>query len=225
MPLSPLPSPTPYGLGSANANVPVGTNAWKLKLPQEEWGFYYTSLDPGANAFAPVRNINKTPSEGFSLAADDKGNVTACWLSGKLYANVSHDGGKTFGKPVRVSPPDVREAWGPAIDIDDKGRLGLAYMASTNSPGAPWKGNYREVTFTGYLARIDKPTATRPKVVTVPVTPADAPLALGACGPGRCNNGILDFIDVALAPDGSVWGAFVDTSNSKHELVMGHLPA
>src|SRR5258708_13872780 len=82
----------------------MSTNAWKLKLPQNEWGFFYTSLEPGAKAFAPVRNINRKPSEGFSLAADQKGNVTACWLSGKLYANVSHDNGKTFTARVEINP-------------------------------------------------------------------------------------------------------------------------
>ena len=81
-------------------HVAMATNAWKLKLPEAEWGFFYARLDPGASAFSPVRNINKKPSEGFSLAADDKGNVTACWLSGKLYANVSHDGGITFAPYV-----------------------------------------------------------------------------------------------------------------------------
>ncbi len=77
-------------------HVAMGTNAWKLKLPQEEWGYFYAYLDPGASAFSPVRNINKKPSEGFSLAANDKGDITACWLSDKLYANVSHDNGETF---------------------------------------------------------------------------------------------------------------------------------
>jgi hypothetical protein len=77
-------------------HVAMSTNAWKLKLPQEEWGFYYASLDPDSAAFSSVRNINRKPSEGFSLAADDKGNVTACWLSDRLYANVSHDNGETF---------------------------------------------------------------------------------------------------------------------------------
>jgi hypothetical protein len=160
-----------------------------------------------------------------TVVADKAGHVFFFWvaLDRLPYLAVSSDGGKTFGPPQRVSPPRVREAWGPAIDIDAQGRLGLAYMGSTNSPGKPWTGSYREVSFTGYLARIDNPTAARPKVVTAAVTPADAPLAFGACGPGRCNDGILDFIDVALAPDGSVWGSFVDTSNSRHELVMGHL--
>src|SRR5690242_13543635 len=66
-------------------HVAMATNAWKLKLPQEEWGYFYANLDPGSSAFSPVRNINRKPSEGFSLAADDKGHVTACWLSDKLY--------------------------------------------------------------------------------------------------------------------------------------------
>ena len=30
-------------------HVAMGTNAWKLKLPVEEWGFFYASLDPGAS--------------------------------------------------------------------------------------------------------------------------------------------------------------------------------
>jgi hypothetical protein len=40
-------------------HVAMSTNAWKLKLPQEEWGFFYASLDPGSNAFTPVRNLNR----------------------------------------------------------------------------------------------------------------------------------------------------------------------
>jgi hypothetical protein len=92
-------------VGKGNrVHVAMGTNAWKLKLPEKEWGFYYASIDPGAKAFTPVRNINSKPSEGFSLAADDKDTVIACWLSGKLYANVSHDGGKTFGPNVEIDP-------------------------------------------------------------------------------------------------------------------------
>src|SRR3954453_20192497 len=85
-------------------HVAMGTNAWKLKLPQEEWGYFYASLSPGSSAFTPARNINRKPSEGFSLAADDKRNVTACWLSDKLYANVSRDDGETFGPNVEMNP-------------------------------------------------------------------------------------------------------------------------
>ncbi|MFO0893260.1 MAG: hypothetical protein U0790_29495 [Isosphaeraceae bacterium] len=83
-------------------HVALGSNAWKLKLPQEDWGYYYTHLDPGGKAFAPVRNINRKPSEGFSLAADGTGRLTACWLSERLYANVSQDDGETFAPTIEL---------------------------------------------------------------------------------------------------------------------------
>ena len=51
--------------------TPAQTRPFEL-LPDDEWAFYYACLEPGAKAFSPVRNINKKPSEGFSLAADDK---------------------------------------------------------------------------------------------------------------------------------------------------------
>jgi hypothetical protein len=122
-------------VGKANrVHVAMGTNAWKLKLPEKEWGFYYTSLDPGAKAFAPVRNINGTPSEGFSLAADDKGTVTACWLSGKLYANVSHDGGKTFGPRVEINPAyDPCNCCTTSAAFGADGRLAVLYREETNN--------------------------------------------------------------------------------------------
>src|SRR5262249_59172201 len=43
-------------------HVAMGTNAWKLKLPQEEWGFLYARLEPGADTFSPVQNLNHKPS-------------------------------------------------------------------------------------------------------------------------------------------------------------------
>lgn len=162
-----------------------------------------------------------------TVMADAKGHVYYFWVAHDRlpYLAVSRDGGATFGPPVKVSPAGVREAWGPAIDLDSAGRVGLAYLASTDSPGAPWTGSYNGVTFTGYLALLTQPLARVPRVVAAPVTPDGAPLVRGACGPGRCNNAVLDFIDVALAKDGSVYGAFVDSSTSAHELVIGHLSA
>ena len=99
-------------------------------------------------------------------------------------------------------------------------------MGSTNSPGKPWNGSYALPTFTGYLEVINNPLVRRPAVVAAPVTTASNPLARGVCGPGRCNDGVLDFIDVALAPNGDVYGAFVDTVGQVgDELVIGHLHA
>lgn len=115
-------------------HVAMANNAWKLKLAQEEWGFYYANLLPGAQAFSPVRNLNRKPSEGFSLAADERGNVTASFLSGKLFTMVSHDNGETFAAYTEPNPN-----WNPcdccttasAYGVD--GRLALLYREETDN--------------------------------------------------------------------------------------------
>src|SRR5438552_17897520 len=116
------------------AHVAMSNNAWKLKLAEEEWGFYYASLVPDAKAFSPVRNGNRKPSEGFSLAADERGNVTACFLSGKLYTMLSHDNGQTFGEYAEPNP-----AWDPcdccttAAAYGADGKLALLYREETDN--------------------------------------------------------------------------------------------
>jgi hypothetical protein len=134
----------PSGLEFSGSDMVVGqrgrihvaliSNAWKLKLPESQWGFYYARLEPGAKAFSPLHNINNKPSEGFSLAADDKGNVTACWLSGKLYANVSHDNGKTFGPNVEINRAyDPCNCCTTSAAYGADGRLAVLYREETNN--------------------------------------------------------------------------------------------
>jgi hypothetical protein len=121
-------------LGKGNrVHVAMSTNAWQLKLPEEEWACYYANLDPGAKAFSPVRNLNRKPSEGYSLAADDKGNVAVCWLSGKLYANVSHDNGNMFGATAEINPayePCVCCTTSAVFGAD--GKLAVLYREQAN---------------------------------------------------------------------------------------------
>jgi hypothetical protein len=115
-------------------HVAMSTNAWKLKLPQEEWGYFYANLDPGSSAFSPVRTINRKPSEGFSLAADDKGNVTACWLSDKLYANVSHDNGETFAPFIELDPRyNPCNCCTTSAAYGEDGRLAVFYREETDN--------------------------------------------------------------------------------------------
>ena len=115
-------------------HVAMGTNAWKLKLPQEEWGYFHASLAPGAAAFSPARNINRKPSEGFSLAADDQGNVTACWLADKLYANVSHDDGGTFAPQVELdSSYNPCNCCTTSAAYGEDGKLAVLYREETNN--------------------------------------------------------------------------------------------
>jgi hypothetical protein len=136
-------------------HVALGTNAWKLKLPREEWGFHYAHLEPGKPAFSPVRNINRKPSEGFSLAADGKGNVTACWLADKLYANVSHDNGESFAPFLEIDNSyDPCNCCTTSAAYAEDGRLAVLYREET--------GNERDM----YLALWDqdRPQVSRTRV-------------------------------------------------------------
>ena len=115
-------------------HVAMSTNAWKIKLPQEEWGFFYANLDPGAAAFSPVRNINRKPSEGFSLGADDHGKVTACWLSDKLYAKVSHDNGETFEPFIEINQQfNPCNCCTTSAAYGEDGKLAVLYREETNN--------------------------------------------------------------------------------------------
>ena len=141
-------------------HVAMGNNAWKLKLPQEEWSLYYSTLARGDKTFSPVRNLNRKPSEGFSLAANGKGLVTAAFLSNKLFTMVSRDNGQTFSASAELNPE-----WDPcnccttsaAYGRDDK--LALLYREEAN--------NERDM----YLALWDQNSAEKPARVRISSTP------------------------------------------------------
>lgn len=114
--------------------VAMSNNAWKLKLPKEDWGLYYATLARGTNAFSPARNLNRKPSEGFSLAADGRGAVTAAFLSGQLFIMDSRDNGVAFTASVEPNP-----AWNPcdccttSVAYGADGKLALLYREETNN--------------------------------------------------------------------------------------------
>ncbi len=137
-------SDLPAGLEFAGEDLAVGpdgrvhvalsSNGWKLKRPQEEWGFYYAQLPAGGEAFTPLRNLNRKPSEGFALAAGTNGLVVASFLSGKLHTMVSEDAGKSFGPFAELNP-----AWNPcdccttALAFGSDGRTALLYREETDN--------------------------------------------------------------------------------------------
>ena len=84
--------------------VAMSTNNWQTKLPGVPEGLVYSALAPGATGFTAVRSLNGRPSEGFSLAADAGGHLTAAWLAGKLFVNVSTDDGRSFTPNAELNP-------------------------------------------------------------------------------------------------------------------------
>lgn len=134
-------------------HVALGSNAWKLKLPKEEWGYFYTRRGPADDSFSPLQNINHIPSEGFSLALYDEKTVTAVWMADKLYANVSHDGGATFAKAVEIDPVlDPCNCCTTSSVYGADGRLAILYREETNNERdmyvALWDQSRKKVTKT-----------------------------------------------------------------------------
>jgi len=131
--------------GDGTIFVAMMTNNWKVKLPGVPDGLVYATLGPETKAFQPVRSLNGRPSEGFSLAANGAGQVTATWLAGKLFANFSHDGGKTFTPNAEIDASyDPCECCTTRAVYGANGDLAVLYREKA--------GNHRDI----YLVRLAK---------------------------------------------------------------------
>jgi len=114
--------------------VAMSTNNWQVKLPNVPDGLVYAVLQLGAKSFTRVRSLNGLPSEGFSLAADGKGRVTATWLANKLYANFSTDNGRSFTPNAELNPAyDPCECCTTRSAYSPNGDLAVLYREKRNN--------------------------------------------------------------------------------------------
>jgi hypothetical protein len=124
-------------------------NAFQRKRPKEEWGVYYSQLNPTRDAFLPARNINGRPSDNYSVAADRAGNVAVVWTAGVVYVNLSRDGGKSFDPPMVANPTvDSCECCATRSLFGPEDRLYALYRDKA--------GNMRDM----YLLRLEKGAAS-----------------------------------------------------------------
>jgi len=128
-------SGTSMAVGKGNTvYVAMITNNWQTKLPDVPDGLIYATLAPGAKAFTPVRSLNRHPSEGFSLAADGNGDVAATWLAGRLFANFSCDGGRTFTPNAEINNTYLPcECCATSAVYGTDGNLAVLYRERTNN--------------------------------------------------------------------------------------------
>jgi hypothetical protein len=177
-----------------------------------------------------------TVDHEMSVATDVKGNIYVTWL-GKdrlIYLAISKDDGESWSKPMMVAAPGVNETDLPSLDVGGVGKVALAYMGTTNSPGMPFPDvtgtstnpdcmvaqlpcpppeEYKNTTWNGYLTVTKNALDRNPVFFSATVNDPKDPFKRGTCGPGRCGLDILDFIDVTIAPDGQVWSSWVDACN------------
>ena len=166
-----------------------------------------------------------------NVAIDAEGVVYYTWTAQDRlpYMVVSKDAGKTWGEPVKLSPPGVGEGWDPFVDVGEPGRIAISYIGTTNSPGPPFcvraisdsqcenpdgspgrpSEDWKDTRWTGYMAVSVDATSPQPTFYTAQVGTFEDPLTMGSCGPLRCQQQ-YDFLDVVVGPDGTPWASFVD---------------
>ncbi|MFN2591195.1 MAG: sialidase family protein [Actinomycetota bacterium] len=152
-----------------------------------------------------------------SVVADRAGNLYYLWIAHdyRPYLALSHDGGKTWSKPMMIAPPGVTQAALPALAIGPKrtpGRIAFVFMGSTNAPRDPYprdEDRYAGVRWNAYMGLSVDALRADPIFYAAAVNdPRDA-LVEGACGPVRCH-AEYDFIDVQVGFDGTPWAVMVD---------------
>ena len=165
------------------------------------------SKDEGAT-WTRVR-VAKLPSAGHeaSVAADRRGNVFYAYIGMDMlpYLVVSRDGGETWGRPLMVARPGVVETSLPSVDVGKSGLVVVGYMGTRDRPG----DDYSEVEWDGYVTTTRTALSRRPLFYSTSVNEPGDPLVRGECPQTKCGPE-YDFIDVVVAPDDTVWAAFVD---------------
>lgn len=194
------------------AAAPDGT----LFLPRNDCtqSVLYKSQDDGESwERIVVSTVAPNPFPDPAFAIDNAGNLYYGFVTadGRLLLLHSTDQGATWSEPVQASPPGVT-AHLPAFAAGDPGRLVISFAGTENltagysSPAAEQDA----ALWNGYLTLTTTALAADPLFQTVRVNEANDPLYRGRCGPSRCEPGMMDFIDVAIGPDGRPYASFAD---------------
>ncbi|HVM44923.1 MAG TPA: sialidase family protein, partial [Candidatus Thermoplasmatota archaeon] len=168
------------------------------------WKFVEAARDPGA-----CYDVDP------GLWTDTAGNVYLAYHreTGVKYV-WSGDAGETWSAPVTVSPPTLKSFVHVDAVAGDEGRLAIVYRATPDTAKGPdtadgWAAWHLYVTF------VEGATSATPTIRTAIVNDPADPIQRGpVCTAGvTCYGGsrnLLDFIDIAVGPDGRVYPTFTD---------------
>ena len=152
-----------------------------------------------------------------SLAWSPDGTLYAAWSDGGYmhWLARSHDKGATWEGPWRLVPPDVQTTVFGAIAVGADGRLGGVFIGSRDAIEDPSVAP-DETRWHVFITTTEDADAAVPTFVTRQVTPDDDPVQVGCVWmrgftipQGECRN-MADFIDAAIAPDGTLFGVYTE---------------
>lgn len=150
-----------------------------------------------------------------AVTVDKSGNIYYMWVAEdrKPYLAISRDKGATWSEPMMIGAPGLNQTSLPAMMNGANDNLAFAYLGSENAPSGPpfpsESGAYENVTWNGYITVTTNALDEDPVFYSAPVNDPSDPIRKGTCGPIRCN-GVGDFIDIQVGPNGKPWAAFSD---------------
>ena len=125
----------------------------------------------------------------------------------------STDKGTTWSEPIDVAPEGLRSITHVDAVAGDDGRLAIAYRGTADSDKGPNSDGF--AAWHMYVTFIEGATSGAPIVRTAMINDPSDPVQRGpicsmgsACAGGSRN--LLDFIDIAVGPDGRVYVAYAD---------------
>ncbi|MDP9444878.1 MAG: glycoside hydrolase [Actinomycetota bacterium] len=157
----------------------------------------------------PVSDRIDMPDNQSAIASDRRNNLYYVWYDSKHrlpWLAISKDHGRTWGDPIMIAPPNVREVQWPTVAAGGAGRVAITFPGTTEKDQGdltrPW--DYYVVTSVNALS-------SNPTFVSNIANPATDPVHRGEC-PGRCGN-MFDFLDVVVSPAAghAVWATVTDT--------------
>ena len=152
-----------------------------------------------------------------SVAWTPDGTVYVAWSDGGYmhYLARSRDKGATWDGPWRLAPPDVGTTVFGAIATGADGRLGALLIGTREDLDDPSVAP-DDTRWHAYLVTTQDAGAPVPTFVSRQVTPDEDPVQVGCVWlrgftvPGsECRN-MADFIDAAMAPDGTFYGVYTE---------------
>ena len=187
-----------------------------LYLPRDDCGAPVVAVSADDGLTWDVVRVSDRASVGNdpAVAVDANGNAYYVFQdveTSHIFYATSTDAGQTWSEAIDITPPGITAAHLPALVAGDQGRVAMAWLGTDDPEGYELdvEADEANASWHGYISVITDALSATPTVTTARVNPADDPLVIGRCGPGRCP-GNYDFIDIQIDAQGRPWGAFVD---------------
>ena len=211
-----------------HGHVAGGSDGWVYRgNPSCEGPAVYASSDGGYTWSEHTITTEVGMQQGWhshevATAVDEGGNIHATWISNDQmiwYAN-SQDHGESWGSPLMVSAPGIKETGFPTIFAGDSGRVVIGYIGEMNDVTAN-NSTSGGVGWGGYMAIMTDAFNDVPLITSIAVNlPGDPLDDTSDCGNVRCG-GFGDFIDVEIDDEGRPWVALAHNTAGFQEAIIG----